>query len=436
MIYPLVHGSWSLGLNLLLWLMNVIAVRLLVPQAFGSRRFFATVLGSFTVLLAAHGAWSAFHDHNALGLFAITVSSAAPVFLALTLLSIPVAAVLVAITRRAYDRIAKRNVEARSAEVEPVVAPVAASSNEASNEAPVAVAVAKPPIVSRRNVLALAATVAPAAALGVGIRGFSRGFSPVRVTSQVLTLPRLPASLEGLRVAQLSDVHLGVYRQLDDLARALEALAEDKPDMVVLTGDFVEHGNLLEDALRLVRDLGPRYGTYACLGNHEYFQAIRGVRDTYERAGVPLLVDASETVRIGDERVAILGVDDPRRMDGDIRGPLRASIERSLVRASGDTRLLLSHRPEAVVPASSLDVALVLSGHTHGGQIGFNGKSAFEPLTDEGYLWGAYLREKTRLYTTSGFGHWYPFRLGCESELPVLTLTRGGAAAPSAIARS
>ena len=80
--------------------------------------------------------------------------------------------------------------------------------------------------------------------------------------------------------------------------------------------------------------------------------------------------------------------------------------------------------PEGFDPAAKAGVDLTLSGHTHGGQIGFNGKSAFEPLWPDGYLWGGYRRGASSLYTTAGFGDWFPFRLGCPSEAPLLVLKR------------
>ena len=84
--------------------------------------------------------------------------------------------------------------------------------------------------------------------------------------------------------------------------------------------------------------------------------------------------------------------------------------------------MLLCHRPEGFVPASACGVHLTLAGHTHGGQIGFNGKSAFEPIWRDKYLWGRYSRGESHLYTTSGFGHWFPFRLMCPTEVPILEL--------------
>lgn len=418
MIYPLLNCSRSAVCLVGLWLGNVVLSRALLPSLFATRAYRKGLALALFGLGAAHAAWALFSDGNVLGRLGITTASVAPVFLTLSLLSIPFAGVFLSL--------AKRGVRP-SVTPDPVLPVVEAP---ALIETPLARELAAPaPLgptrrLSRRGLLTAAAAVAPALAMGAGIQGFRRGFSPVAIRKRSLVLPLLPEALEGLRILQLSDVHLGVYRQLGDLEAALELAARESPDLVVITGDFVEHGDLLPDALDLVLAVRPKLGVVACLGNHEYFQSIRDIRTTYERKGVPLLVDEALSLTTDSAKLSVLGIDDPRSMGGDLRPALEYSLERTLAKSSGDFQLLLSHRPEAILPASELDLGLVLSGHTHGGQIGFNGKSAFEALSHDGYLWGPYTRARTGLYTTSGFGHWYPFRLGCESELPLLELSR------------
>ena len=92
--------------------------------------------------------------------------------------------------------------------------------------------------------------------------------------------------------------------------------------------------------------------------------------------------------------------------------------------ATGDTVVLMSHRPDAFDYAASKDVHLTLAGHTHGGQIGFMGRSVFETYSSGNYLWGEYTLGNSRLYTSAGAGHWFPFRLGCPTEAPVIELRR------------
>lgn len=413
MIFPLVRSSWSLVATLVLLLANLAAVRLFLPRVYARPVLRRAWLALAMSVLAAHGAWILFRTSSLVGRAGGTFVSAAPVFLALVLVSIPSAGVLSWLARR--PRAAEAGKE--DSPGEPTEPPRV--------DAPAAPPAPARPRITRRAALSAVAALPPASAVGAGAIGFSTGFASPAVRTKVLSVPKLPKALEGLRIVQISDVHLGVYRTTEDLEAALERASLERPDLVVVTGDFVERPWLWDDALAVLGNARPRLGVYGCLGNHEHFQSTREVRRAYERARVPLLVDDGVRLDVDGVSLALLGIDDPRAMRGDIETPMRASIERALRRADGDFRLLLSHRPEGIVPASSLDVGLVLAGHTHGGQIGFAGKSAFEPLAPDGYLWGPYLVESTRLYTTSGFGHWYPFRLGCGAELPVLELRRG-----------
>jgi predicted MPP superfamily phosphohydrolase len=133
-------------------------------------------------------------------------------------------------------------------------------------------------------------------------------------------------------------------------------------------------------------------------------------------------------VQVGQAKLFVGGADDPVHLAGDIEGRLGPSIARA-AEGSGpsDFRLLLCHRPEGFGPAIAHGFDLTLSGHTHGGQLGLFGRSLFERLYPDTGWWGTYERARpgrgpARLYTTSGFGHWFPFRLGCPTEMPVLVL--------------
>ena len=82
----------------------------------------------------------------------------------------------------------------------------------------------------------------------------------------------------------------------------------------------------------------------------------------------------------------------------------------------------MTHRPEGFDPASEMGIELTLSGHTHGGQAGLNGRSLWSAFTDR-YLWGHYAKNGSQMYLSSGIGHWFPFRLGCPTEAPIIELT-------------
>jgi predicted MPP superfamily phosphohydrolase len=83
---------------------------------------------------------------------------------------------------------------------------------------------------------------------------------------------------------------------------------------------------------------------------------------------------------------------------------------------------LMTHRPDAFPPAAERDIDLMLAGHTHGGQVGFAGRSILESSLPGRYLWGKYLLGQSQLYTSCGVGHWFPFRLGCPTEAPIIEL--------------
>jgi predicted MPP superfamily phosphohydrolase len=247
-------------------------------------------------------------------------------------------------------------------------------------------------------------------------------------TTQIVEIPLafrdLPPALHGLRILHLSDLHLGAGRTSADLKALLDSLRPDPPDLIVLTGDVADQLQELEAALQLVTAFAPRLGVYAALGNHEYLNDIEQTLPTYQRSSVRLLVNETAHIPIGDATLFLAGVDDPVFF-----GPARPFYERTIAACAASApangfRLLLCHRPEGFESAAKHGFHLTLSGHTHGGQVGLFGRSAFEVLFGVPYLWGQYRRGESRLYTTSGFGHWFPFRLNCPAEAPVITLKR------------
>ncbi len=279
---------------------------------------------------------------------------------------------------------------------------------------------------SRRAFVGAVTAAAPAAAASAGVVGFGTANDAPNTPRVRLEVDDLPRELEGFRVLHLSDLHLGIERRTRDVEALVETLQASGrvPDLVVLTGDVAEDPAELVPSMRALARLGARHGVIASLGNHEYFGDVRRTRRDYEKAGVPLLVSAGHTLRIGEARLHLAGLDDPRAMHGDHDPFFTRSMHHALNGAPQDAvHVVLSHRPEALETAAREKLDLVLSGHTHGGQIGFANKSAFEPIWPEKYLWGRYRRERTQLYTTSGFGHWFPFRFLCPTEAPLLELT-------------
>ncbi|MFO0735083.1 MAG: metallophosphoesterase [Labilithrix sp.] len=276
--------------------------------------------------------------------------------------------------------------------------------------------------VSRRALLSL-----PMGAAVTSASGFASASDPPRVREIPMRFPDLHPDLRGLRVLQVSDVHLGAGRTLADLEEALRGV---KVDLIALTGDLADDPWLIPAALRLIVEKNARHGAFACLGNHEYHHVES--RPFYEESDVPLLVGDGRSVRVGAATLFIGGADDPRHMRGRIDQMLGDTIRAAAAKCGhADFRLLLCHRPEGFGPAAEHGFDLTLAGHTHGGQIGLLGKSLFELIDRTTGWWGAYVRRSrgngrlARLYTTSGFGHWFHFRIGCPTELPIIVLEGG-----------
>ena len=277
----------------------------------------------------------------------------------------------------------------------------------------------------RRVFLKGFAAALPVITTSAGVAGVARAFSEIRLREMSFSFDNLPPDLEGFKILHLSDLHLSHYVKLDDLTDVLERAQALKPDLVMLTGDVADRLNLLPEALNLITQLGAPYGAFASLGNHEYYRGIVEVKKAFDRSPVPLLVNSSVNVKVGAANVTIGGLDDPLRMGRKDNEFFRRCLGETLDQQTPrDFTLVMSHRPDALDEAAAIDIDLVFSGHTHGGQIGFSGRSVFDSVWPDRYLWGHYRMGRTQLYTSAGMGHWFPFRLGCPSEAPMIELRK------------
>jgi predicted MPP superfamily phosphohydrolase len=302
---------------------------------------------------------------------------------------------------------------------------------------------------ARRDVLEAAVATIPSAALSASGTGLAAANAPPRVPIIKMAFRDLPRDLEGLRILQLSDLHLGACLGVADLERFLARVEKERPDLVLFTGDVADDVSQIQPALRLASQLRPRLGVFASMGNHEYLHDGRVTRPLFEKSPVPLLVDRGVALRVGRSTLWLAGADEPPGHPGAFEAPTARfddSIRACLDGAPRDAlRLLMCHRPEGFPAAAREGFHLTLSGHTHGGQVGLLGRSLLESR-EHPYVWGAYAlrvcshagsrepdshagcdcpdrHQAARLYTTSGFGHWFPFRLGCPAEAPVVLLT-------------
>ncbi len=278
-------------------------------------------------------------------------------------------------------------------------------------------------LVRRRPLIELATAAIPLSFLGAGALGVGGALAATAIVARPMRFRGLHPDLEGLRILQLTDLHIGAFMDPAGLEAIVEAARPHAPDLVVLTGDICDHLPWLPGALAAIETLKPRLGILAALGNHEHYRGRAPTVRQYEASDVDLLLDASRSVRVGDAELVVSGVDDPAR--GGREGHYRRAIDRALDgSASAAFRLGLCHRPSGFPDLARAGVDLTLSGHTHAGQIGVGERSIFESVAKEAYLGGRYALGEAQLYTSTGGGHWFAFRLNCPSEAALVTLER------------
>jgi len=283
----------------------------------------------------------------------------------------------------------------------------------------------KPVDSSRRLFLKTAAATVPALAVtGVG-SGLAASFSQTSFPQVTMEYPNLPDALNGFKILHLSDLHLGYYFGLEHLEQTLLDAEKYQPHMVVVTGDIADDLSIMTDAMKMIDQLKTPFPKFASIGNHEYFRGIRDAIRNINAGPIQLLLNQHNVVDIYNTKLVIGGADDPVSLRSDIISFLDKSLKKTFSKSpEADFKLLMSHRPRALDIAPAYGVDLTLSGHTHGGQVGFAGRSCWDIFNENGYLWGFYQKENSKLYTSAGMGHWFPFRLNCPLEAPVITLQK------------
>jgi predicted MPP superfamily phosphohydrolase len=236
-----------------------------------------------------------------------------------------------------------------------------------------------------------------------------------------LPIQNLPPSLEGLRIVQISDLHLYPYIQVDYLRQALTQATELQPDLMVLTGDYVTlDADAIFELAPLLGQLNARHGVYAVLGNHDLWTNRQAVAAGFAQAGLPLLVNQTVPITAGAGTLFLAGLDD----GWSGRPDLDAALEDVPLDAPA---VLLVHEPDLIDEyAQDPRVALQLSGHSHGGQVRFAGvPPRFLPFLGRKYERGLYQVNDTWLYTNRGLGYTtVPVRINCPPEITEITLTR------------
>jgi predicted MPP superfamily phosphohydrolase len=243
-------------------------------------------------------------------------------------------------------------------------------------------------------------------------------------------LPSLPDAFEGIRIVQISDVHVGPHTSRRHLARVADAARDARPDLIVYTGDQVD--DFARDVEHFVAAFGgikASLGVFAIAGNHDVIAGWDAVRQGLVASGMTVLVNDAVPVERNGQRIWLAGTGDPAGASWQRGGGLSAApdVERTLGGIPpGEPIIALAHNPALWPGLARRGVALTLSGHTHYGQLaipgwGWSVASAFLDLS-----MGVYRRDGSVLYISPGTNYWgVPLRIGTPPEVTVLTLRRG-----------
>lgn len=229
----------------------------------------------------------------------------------------------------------------------------------------------------------------------------------------------LSTALEGFTIVQLSDIHYLPFTQIALIEQAVAESATLKPDLVVLTGDFVTHeADTIFGAVQALSHLNAKYGVFAVIGNHDARAGARIVRQGIAEAGITVLHNHGFTFDVGNAQLNLAGVDDCIWGHPDIHAALDGL-------ATTAPTVLLAHEPDVIDDFSQVGpITLQLSGHTHGGQVRlpFLGTPIL-PKLGEKYVHGLHRVNDSWVYTNRGLGMVsLPIRYNCQPELTKIVL--------------
>lgn len=247
--------------------------------------------------------------------------------------------------------------------------------------------------------------------------GMWEGVRVPSVVEKEVEVEELPEEFDGYRIAHISDLHCSSAARRGKIAAIVERTNAAKPDLVAMTGDFVDGFPIpRRNDLEPLKDLRARDGVFACTGNHEKYFSVTKWEKYYRQWGVKMLRNAWAEVRRGDAALIVGGIDDT------ILGDRPALVYRGAPRGC---RILLQHRPmDCGRNDEYLDVRLQLSGHTHGGAMPILDRMV--AYGNEDHVRGFYREGKLMLHVSPGTGQWagFPLRFFNPPEITILKLRR------------
>jgi predicted MPP superfamily phosphohydrolase len=257
----------------------------------------------------------------------------------------------------------------------------------------------------------------------IALLGFIEVLRGPRVKRVIVHYPELPASLDHLKIAQLSDLHIGPTIRKNYIEKVVQRTNEAKPDIIVITGDIADAKAAdIAETLGVLANLKAPYGIFYVTGNHEYYWDAEGLIDKVQACGITVLINQNRILDIKGTKIMVAGVPDV------IGGKFLAGHEPDILQAVQTNqqtvfKILLAHRPEVYEAAEKAGVDLVFAGHTHGGQFfPFNiliplAHKYYRRLNQHRQLW---------LHVNPGTGYWGPAnRFGVPAEITLLILRSG-----------
>jgi predicted MPP superfamily phosphohydrolase len=267
--------------------------------------------------------------------------------------------------------------------------------------------------VTRRDFIRSATAISVGALAGVGAYGVAYERHKIARITRDVTIRGLPPALDGLRVGMITDVHHSSVVSAGDITRAVTLIKDAAPDMVVMGGDYVSFFDrtYIAPVAELLAPLASApLGSFAVLGNHDDEKEMPAALAS---RGFTVLKDQRTQLTVRGERLDIAGIRFWTRTPGELANVLKGT---------GGTTLLLAHDPRRLVEAAALDVQLVLSGHTHGGQVIVPALGAVAGRKFP-VLAGYASRGNTAIFVSRGVGTVYvPVRINCPPDVAILTL--------------
>ena len=282
---------------------------------------------------------------------------------------------------------------------------------------------APPSLLTRRAFLG----VAGGAAAGLALYAGEVGRHQLELERRTIRIARLPEAFAGYRIAQISDLHIAEYTEPFFIERTIDAVNRLQPDLVLLTGDFVCMGPIIKDAAeKYIPVVASLCGKLTCpqrygvLGNHDWMVNGDMVRECFGAVGIPILKNQNLSLERGGGRIWLAGLMDALSWEADLdkTAPAHAAKDKEPV-------ILMAHEPDILPAVARLNqFDLMLSGHTHGGQVRLPFlPPLLLPALGKHFIEGHFRLGRTQLYVNRGIGSvGLPFRFRCPSEITEITL--------------